>query len=114
MIDPLPRPNLLENSWLFILTIRGNNNVDRLPHRLLSLPSKNPLRAAVPGGDDSIQSLTDDGVVGRFDNRGEPRLDLCQIGRHLRREFRQKLLVSFWLAAHFKAQSGEREACMIY
>ena len=42
-----------------------------LPDRLRGGVAEHPLRRPVPGRDDAVQILADDGVVGRFNDPGE-------------------------------------------
>jgi hypothetical protein len=49
----------------------GNQHRDRLADGLLLEIAEQPLRALVPGADHAVEVLADDGVVGRFDDRGK-------------------------------------------
>ena len=71
VFDALAAPNALKNSWLLIVAIRWNQKANRLTDRLFSRVPKEPLRAMVPAGNDSVEVFADDGVFRRFNNSGQ-------------------------------------------
>ena len=66
----------------FILAIFGNDRVDATADDFLGAVSEDALSAAIPGGDDALQRLADDGIIRRLDNSREFRLRLAQTRRH--------------------------------
>ena len=56
----------------FGLAIGRNDHANRLADRFARGVAEHPFGRPVPGRDDAVQILADDGVVGRFDDRGEP------------------------------------------
>jgi hypothetical protein len=72
VLDLLSPPDALENLQLLILPVRWNENRDRFADYFFRRISEYPLRALVPAGDNAVEVLADDGVVGGFDDRDEP------------------------------------------
>ena len=86
MVDALAAAQAAEDVALLVAQLRRHDQVDRLADRLFRGPSEQPLRALVPGGDDAVERLADDGVFGRRDDGGEQRLRLdlvssAEVGR---------------------------------
>ena len=52
-----------------MLTIVWNQHAHRLADHLLRAVTEQPLGGSIPGRDDAVQILADDGVVARIDNR---------------------------------------------
>jgi hypothetical protein len=85
VVDAFTAADARENSRLLVEQIRRNQDGDRPADDLRGFVSEQALGSAIPGPDDSIEILADDGVVGGFDDRGEVlgrllgALALCQI-----------------------------------
>src|SRR3989442_13498838 len=62
----------LQNSGLFIVQSTRNNRFERLSYSFGFGVLEQALRARIPTGDDSVQILRDDGVIGGFHHSGEP------------------------------------------
>src|ERR1700748_457601 len=71
MVDAFAAPNPLQDPRLFMLTIRRNQRQDRLADDFISGVAEEPFGGCVPTGDDDVESLADDGVIGRLDDSGE-------------------------------------------
>ena len=63
-----------EDLGFLVFALGRNEDRDRLPDHLRRGVAEHPLRAFVPGGDDALERLADDRVVGKFDHRCEPRV----------------------------------------
>src|SRR5688572_6306375 len=72
MIDAFPGPDLRQHFVLFTLAIRRDDAADRAADHFVRGVAEHSLGRAIPCLDDPIQVLTDDGVVGRLDDRGKP------------------------------------------
>ncbi len=68
MIDPLAVPELPKDSNFFFPPVLRDNQGDVLPRSFCSGVAEYPLCSFVPAGDNSIQILADDGIVGRIHN----------------------------------------------
>ena len=70
MVDPLTAPDAFEDFGFFVMAIGRNEYSHRLADRLLARVAEEALRATVPARNDAVDVFRNDGVVGRFDNRG--------------------------------------------
>jgi hypothetical protein len=61
-----------DNLRLFVLQLRRDEHEDGLADRFARLVAEHLGRTGVPAADHTVQSLADDGVVRRFDDRREP------------------------------------------
>ena len=68
MLDPLAALQARQDLVLLVVQFRRDDRVNRLADHLLGLVSEDPLSARVPGPDDTLQGLADDGVVGGGDD----------------------------------------------
>src|SRR4030095_4552017 len=64
---------------LFLPPVRWNDQEDVLANRLGRRVAKKPLRASIPRSDDAIQRLAHDGIVGRINNRRQPRAEFVAL-----------------------------------
>jgi len=91
VIDALSAPNTIKDCRLIILTVRRDQDVPWLADGLFGRITKDPLRSPVPSGDDAVEVLADNGVVGGFHGGGHSlrciRGQHCLVSR--RREFTQ-------------------------
>jgi hypothetical protein len=71
VIDGLAAEDGAEDVVFFRLAVGGNDDADRSPDHLLGFPAEHPFGGLVPGDDDSVYILADDGIVGRLDDRGQ-------------------------------------------
>jgi hypothetical protein len=78
VLDALARADAREDGRLLVDVVFGEEGGDGLADDLLGRVAEDALGPLVPTGDDAFERLADDGVVGRLDDGGEPRL------RHLR------------------------------
>ena len=62
MLNPLTLAKPAENHRLFIAQLRGNDDYDRLTDCFFSTPAKHALGCVIPGSDDAVQVLTNNGV----------------------------------------------------
>ena len=69
VLDALARADALDDGVFFALQIGWDQGLDRFADHLFGQIAENPLRALVPAGDDAVEVLADDGVVGGFDDR---------------------------------------------
>ncbi len=69
--DRLAGPDARQDHVFFGLPIGGNDHADRLADGFGGGVAEHAFGRAVPGGDDAVQILADDGIVGRFDDAGE-------------------------------------------
>jgi hypothetical protein len=70
VIDALSTPNAIEDCRLVILAIRRDQDAPWLADGLFGRKAKDPLRSLVPRGDDAVEVLADNGVVGGFYDEG--------------------------------------------
>ena len=61
----------IENTVLFVLAVRWNDEPDRPSNGFRRLISEHPLGRRIPRRDDAIQVLSDDGIGRRVDDRCE-------------------------------------------
>ena len=71
MVDPLAVAQAAQDHRLFVPTVRGDDQGYRLTDRLLGSIAEQASRTVIPRRDRAVERLTDDRVVGRFDDRGE-------------------------------------------
>jgi hypothetical protein len=76
VVDDLAAPDARQHLGLLGQPLGGDDQGDVAPDRLRGRPAEHPLGGAVPAGDDAVQRLADDGVVGPLHDGGEPRLQL--------------------------------------
>ena len=72
VLDREPGADAPQHFRLLIQPVLGNDDGDRLADHLVGGIAEDPLGAAVPGLDDAVEILTDDGVAGRRHDCGEP------------------------------------------
>ena len=70
MIDASARANFSDDFRHFIFASAGGQHGNWFADRFVGLVAKYPFGATVPTGNDAIERLGDDGVVGGFDDRG--------------------------------------------
>src|SRR5947207_960117 len=73
MSHALPASDAVENRVLFVLMIFWNDQTNGLAHGLTFRVAEHSLRGGIPRGDDAIEVLGDDGIIGRFHDRREAR-----------------------------------------
>ena len=71
VVDLLAGANLGEDHVFFVLQFLGNQHANGLPDRLGCGVAEHTLGGRIPRHDDAVEILRDDGIVGRFDDRGE-------------------------------------------
>ena len=64
MIEAFTAPNAGEDFHLLFVAIRWNQSHDRRADHFLGSVSEDAFRPEIPTGDDTVQVLSDDGVVG--------------------------------------------------
>ena len=69
--DGLAGPDAGEDHVLLGLAIGRNDHANRLADGFSRGVAEHALGGPIPGSDDAVQVLADDGVVGRFDDSGE-------------------------------------------
>ena len=72
LIDPLPAADPVEDIGLDVTPSGGEEDVGGPADHLRGGVSVELLGAAVPAGHHAVQRLSDDRVVGRLHDRGEP------------------------------------------
>nr|WP_246779904.1 hypothetical protein [Rhizobium sp. BK312] len=72
MFDPPAIANVIDNCIFFMQAIVRDDDTDVPPHRLGGGKSEKSLGASVPAGNNAVDGLTDDRIVGIFDDGGEP------------------------------------------
>ena len=76
MLDPFPAAEPLQDRPLLVVSLRRDDQGDRLADRLVGRVTEKALGPGVPRSDDAVERLADDRVLGRFDDGGQPRADL--------------------------------------
>jgi hypothetical protein len=71
VIDPLTPPDASEDVVFLRFTVGWDEDSDRLSDQLRSCVAEQSLRRGVARLDDAVQVLRENGVTGRFDDRGE-------------------------------------------
>src|SRR2546426_6355803 len=71
MVDALALSDSVQNTPVLMLTLRGDQDGDRLTDSLRGGKSKDELSAGVPGLDDTVQILADNCIIRGFDNGSE-------------------------------------------
>jgi hypothetical protein len=79
VFNPLTAPNPLDDLRNFISTSRYSQRSHRLAYNLFGGVAENSFSSAVPGENDAVQVLADDGVVGGLHNSGKPLLKLRRV-----------------------------------
>jgi hypothetical protein len=79
MVDTLSTSDARQDMTLFILSIFGNNNGDRLTDRLSGSMAEDALGASVPACDYAVEILAYDRVVARFDDGCQPTQPLLSL-----------------------------------
>jgi hypothetical protein len=64
MVNALAAANASEDCGFFIEPFRWNEDGDRLADDFFGRVAKQPPRAVVPAGDDAVQVLCQDGILG--------------------------------------------------
>src|SRR5258708_31497569 len=72
MLDSLARPNAREDPGLLLQAVRWNDRGDLPAIRFGGGIPDHRLGGVVPGGNNAVQGLTDDRIVGRLNDRREP------------------------------------------
>jgi hypothetical protein len=72
VIDPLAALNARQYSRLLVDALRRDQDGHRLAGGFLGRIAEHALGAAIPGLDDAVEILADNGVVGRLDDGREP------------------------------------------
>src|SRR5262245_6701257 len=65
MLDPLALVQAREYALLLCVELWRDDPRDRLADHFLAAIAENVRRSCIPGGDVPIESLTDDGIIGR-------------------------------------------------
>ena len=68
MLDALTLPDALQDIGFFALALFRQKHADRFSDRLRRRIAIDMLGTGIPGENDAIQILTDDGVFGRLDD----------------------------------------------
>src|SRR5581483_3136605 len=76
MLDPLPAADPGQDLLLLALAVCRNQHADRLADGLACRIAEKAAGAGIPAGDDAQEVLADDGVLRRFDDRGEVRIGI--------------------------------------
>ena len=71
MVDALAAADARENARLLVCAVRRDQDRDRLADDLLGGVAEQPLGARIPGLDDPVEILADDGIVRGFHDRDE-------------------------------------------
>jgi hypothetical protein len=71
MIDAFAAPDALNDDRFLVLAIGGNDDRDRLSDHFLREIAEQALRRPVPTGDDPVDILADDRIIGGVDDRRE-------------------------------------------
>src|SRR5262249_41656859 len=72
VINSFACANSGQDTRLIIVQLRRNNGCDRLPDDFLCPVAEGAFRGLVPTGDDPVQILADDGIVGGSNDCREP------------------------------------------
>ena len=89
MVDALTAPDAVEYAGLLVVALGRYEDGHGLANDLIGFVAEEPLRRAVPAGDDAIEILADDRVVGRLHYGGQPlhgvlgALGLGQVNQHV-------------------------------
>src|SRR6185312_12411043 len=65
VVDSVAPHEPADDVSFFVMALRRDQDVDRLPDRLLGRPAEDPRRAGIPASNDAVERLADDGIVGR-------------------------------------------------
>ena len=80
MIEAFAAPDAREDLLFLVLAIRWNQSDDRRADHFVGGVSEDALGPEIPTGDDTVQILSDDRIVGRGDDRRQPvRSDVGQM-----------------------------------
>ena len=71
VIDVLSAAEAFENGGLFAVAVPGDDEGDVPADRFRGGEAEKTLGAAIPTGDEAVDGLADDGIVGGFDDGGE-------------------------------------------
>jgi hypothetical protein len=71
VVDAFAATKARDDAGLFAPAIAGNNQSDVLAYGFLGEVAEYPFGALVPAGDDSVEGLADNGIVGGVDDGGE-------------------------------------------
>src|SRR4029079_10867230 len=94
VLDREAGANASHDFGLSVEAVLGNDDRDRLADDFVGGIPENPLGAAVPGLDDAVEILTDDRVVRRGHDGGEPqRFTLETIGLVLRSRWHPRISI---------------------
>src|ERR1700678_2331482 len=74
MINPLASPQARNNLFFFSTALRRNEKRDRLADGFVRGVAENPLRTLVPTGDDAVEALADNRVIGGVHYGGQQRV----------------------------------------
>ena len=71
MVEALAATNASDDAGLFVPTIAGDDQSDVLADGFFGEVAENAFGALVPTGDDAVEGLADNGIVGGVDDGGE-------------------------------------------
>src|SRR5689334_19001335 len=80
MLDAFAHSDSFQDVRHLILPVRRRDHRDVMADGLVGRIAQNPLSAGVPAPNDAVEVLTDDGVIGGFDNGGETRFQRGRAG----------------------------------
>jgi hypothetical protein len=81
VFDPFAASDAGQDLVFLLLPVVGDDATNGLADHLRFRKAEHPLGGRIPGGDDAVQILADDGIVARIDDRGEPlRIALHMLG----------------------------------
>ena len=79
VVDALSAPLPRKDVGLLASKLRRNQSTDRRPNHLGRRVAEDPFGAGIPGLDDAVQVLADDGVVRRLDQRSQALLNQLEL-----------------------------------
>src|SRR5262245_43354210 len=75
VIDGFSASETIQDAALFTMAVGRNDRGDRLPDDLARRVAEQAFRTGVPAVDDPVESLANDGIVRRLDDRSQPSLN---------------------------------------
>jgi hypothetical protein len=76
MIDSFPAPDAREDFIFFGPSVGRDDQPDILSDRLVRSVTEDALCAWIPGHDDALESLADNRIIGRGNDRGKMNRDI--------------------------------------